>query len=93
MGSNSVGGPSYPALIRNVVFCFAQIEFMANRFKLPIVNNDKRCASTLIFLRAIWPRIIELWIASILVIFFVVRVLGSQSARRIFQSFAHHRIL
>jgi len=46
-----------------------------------------------VFLRAIWPHLVELWIVSVLVIFFVVRVLGSQLARRILQSFARHHLV
>jgi hypothetical protein len=33
------------------------------------------------FFVALWPRLIELWIAGVLIAFFVVRVLGSQTAR------------
>lgn len=41
-------------------------------------------------LRAMWPRLIELWIALVLLTFFVVRVLGSGSWQRILARLGHH---
>lgn len=43
------------------------------------------------FLARIWPFLIELWVAAILVTFFFIRVLGSQTAHRIFSG-PHHRV-
>lgn len=41
-------------------------------------------------LSALWPRLIELWLAGILVVFFLVRVLGSQTVHNILARFQHH---
>jgi hypothetical protein len=39
------------------------------------------------YLLALWPRAVELWIATVLVTFFVVRVLGSGTGQRILSHF------
>ena len=35
------------------------------------------------FLRRLWPRLIELWIAYVLVAFFIIRILGSGLVQRL----------
>jgi hypothetical protein len=42
-----------------------------------------------VILRALWPRLIELWISAVLVIFFIVRILGSSTAKHILSSVGH----
>ncbi len=37
-----------------------------------------------------WPKFVELWILATIVVFFVVRILGSHSAERLFHSLAGH---
>jgi len=39
----------------------------------------------------LWPYLIELWMTGILAGFFVVRILGSQTAQRLIQRLVHHR--
>jgi hypothetical protein len=41
------------------------------------------------FIKNIWPRLIELWLAAVLIAFFVVRVLGSSTAQRILNTLGH----
>jgi hypothetical protein len=38
---------------------------------------------------ALWPRLIELWLTAVLVGFFVIRVLGSQTAKRLLSGLGH----
>jgi len=40
---------------------------------------------------SIWPRLIELWIAALLFLFFVIRILGSSSAQQILRRFGYHQ--
>ncbi|HXJ05756.1 MAG TPA: hypothetical protein VNH65_11685 [Candidatus Acidoferrum sp.] len=44
------------------------------------------------FRLVLWPRIVELWITGVLIVFFVVRVLGSQTARVILSRFGFHPV-
>ena len=43
------------------------------------------------FLQRIWPFLIEAWIAAILLNFFLVRILGSQTGQRILAGLTHRR--
>jgi hypothetical protein len=38
---------------------------------------------------ALWPRLIELWLTAVVVAFFLIRVLGSQTAKRLLSSLGH----
>jgi hypothetical protein len=38
-------------------------------------------------LAMLWPRLIELWIAGVVLAFFLVRVLGSQTGQRVLSHF------
>jgi hypothetical protein len=38
---------------------------------------------------ALWPRLIELWLTAVVVGFFLIRVLGSQTAKRLLSGLAH----
>jgi hypothetical protein len=40
-------------------------------------------------LRTLWPWLIALWIATVLVTFFIVRILGSNTGKRILDSLWH----
>lgn len=40
-------------------------------------------------LQALWPRFIELWIAAVIAVFFLIRIVGSQTAQRIFARLFH----
>jgi hypothetical protein len=40
-------------------------------------------------LQALWPRFIELWIAAVIAVFFLIRILGSQTAQRMLAPFLH----
>ena len=42
------------------------------------------------FLAPLWPRFIELWIAGVLITFFVIRILGSQTAVVLLNRLAGH---
>jgi hypothetical protein len=42
--------------------------------------------------RVLWPRLIELWLAAVLVTFFVIRVLASQTAQRLLGRFTHSHL-
>jgi len=44
------------------------------------------------FVQLLWPRLIELWIALVLVVFLVIRILGSETGQRILKHFPrlHH---
>jgi len=44
------------------------------------------------FAKSLWLRLIEMWILTVLVIFFVIRVLGSHTAQRILDSLHHSRL-
>jgi hypothetical protein len=46
----------------------------------------------LTYLGRIRPLLIEVWIAAILVTFFFIRILGSQTAQRILSGLQHHRL-
>jgi hypothetical protein len=50
---------------------------MIAHFKLPAL------------LQTLWPRLIELWLAAVLVTFFIVRILGSSFGQRILNSLWH----
>jgi hypothetical protein len=39
--------------------------------------------------RALWPRLVELWISAVLAVFFLLRVLGSHTAQRVLSGFRH----
>lgn len=36
---------------------------------------------------ALWPRVIEVWMAVLLLAFFIIRILGSNAAQRLFAHF------
>ena len=38
---------------------------------------------------ALWQRVIELWLAAVVVAFFLIRVLGSQTAKRLLSGLGH----
>jgi hypothetical protein len=38
---------------------------------------------------ALWPRLIEMWLTAVIVAFFLIRVLGSQTAKRLLSSLGH----
>jgi len=38
---------------------------------------------------ALWPRLIEFWLTAVVVAFFLIRVLGSQTARRLLSGLGH----
>jgi hypothetical protein len=38
---------------------------------------------------ALWTRLIELWLTAVVVAFFVIRVLGSQTAKRLLSGLGH----
>jgi hypothetical protein len=40
--------------------------------------------------RALWPRLIELWISAVLAVFVFVRVFGSHTVQRILSGFQRH---
>jgi len=40
-------------------------------------------------LHSIWPKFIQLWIAAVIAVFFLIRILGSQTAQRIFSPIVH----
>jgi hypothetical protein len=42
--------------------------------------------------RVIWPRFLELWIFTVLIAFFIIRVMGSQTAQRVFSRLLSHAI-
>jgi hypothetical protein len=44
------------------------------------------------FASAIWPRLIELWLASILITFFVVRILGSRFVQHVLGGLGHRHL-
>lgn len=44
------------------------------------------------FASAVWPRLIELWLASILFTFFVVRILGSRLVQRALNGLGHRHL-
>jgi hypothetical protein len=43
-------------------------------------------------LQALWPRLIELWLSTVLAVFFFVRIVGSQTAQRIAARFLHSHL-
>lgn len=40
----------------------------------------------------LWPRLVELWILAAIVIFLVIRVLGSHSAQRLLSGFGRQNL-
>lgn len=42
--------------------------------------------------KVLWPRLMELWILAVLVMFLVIRVLGSQTAQRLLGGLHHSRL-
>jgi len=42
--------------------------------------------------RAIWSRLMEIWIGSVLAAFFLIRILESQTARRFLSGLEHHHL-
>ena len=42
--------------------------------------------------RTLWPRLVELWIAVVLIGFFFIRVLGSHAAQRVFSLLGHRHL-
>lgn len=42
--------------------------------------------------RSLWPRLVELWIFAAIVVFFLVRVLGSRTAQQLLNSVRHHHL-
>jgi hypothetical protein len=42
--------------------------------------------------RALWPRLIELWLSAVLVTFILIRVFGSQTAQRLLSRFTHSHL-
>ncbi len=40
-------------------------------------------------LQALWPSFIQLWIAAVIAVFFLIRILGSQTAHRILDRILH----
>lgn len=48
--------------------------------------------SLIAVLRRIWPQLVELWIALVLVLFFFIRMWGSQTAKHILHLLALGRI-
>jgi hypothetical protein len=55
--------------------------------KSPLPQDNTERPQTLA--SAIWPRLIELWLASILFTFFVVRILGSRSVQHALGGLGH----
>jgi hypothetical protein len=41
-------------------------------------------------LQQLWPRLIELWLLAVLATFFVIRILGSETGRRVLHGLRHH---
>lgn len=39
---------------------------------------------------ALWARVIELWLSGVVVAFFVIRILGSQTAKRLLSGLHSH---
>ncbi len=39
--------------------------------------------------RSLWPRLIDLWLSAVLVAFFLIRILGSQTAKRLLSGLHH----
>jgi hypothetical protein len=42
-------------------------------------------------LKTLWPWLIEVWISGVLVTFFVVRILGSNTSQRVLDALRHFR--
>ena len=59
------------------------------RSTLKTTNDRQRLAA---IMHMIWPRLIELWIAVVLVIFFLVRVLELRTAQRLLNGFGRRHI-
>ena len=38
---------------------------------------------------ALWPRLIEMWLTAVVVGFFLIRILGSQTAKRLLSGLGH----
>jgi len=38
---------------------------------------------------ALWPRLIELWLTAVVVAFFLIRVFGSQTGKRLLNGLGH----
>jgi len=38
---------------------------------------------------ALWPRLIEMWLTAVVIGFFLIRILGSQTAKRLLSGFGH----
>ncbi|MFI5058060.1 MAG: hypothetical protein ACHQLQ_07725 [Candidatus Acidiferrales bacterium] len=55
-------------------------------------ENKRGHQRRVVIARALWPRLIELWISAVLVVFFLIRVLGSHTAQRILSGLQRHRI-
>lgn len=50
------------------------------------VNAPRNCFSEA---GALWPRLIELWLTAVVVAFFLIRILGSQTAKRLLSGLGH----
>jgi hypothetical protein len=57
---------------------------------IPDRKPDSRRPATV--LQTLWLRLIELWISAVLAAFFFIRILGSQTARRILSRFLHSHL-
>jgi hypothetical protein len=43
-------------------------------------------------MRSLWPRLIELWLSAVFVAFFLIRILGSQTAKRLLSRLHHSHV-
>src|SRR4029077_15096841 len=43
--------------------------------------------------RLLWPRLVEFWILMAIVVFFLIRVLGSHTSQRLLSGFARRHLL
>jgi hypothetical protein len=57
-----------------------------------IEENREGGGKPLKIARLLWPRLMELWIFIAIVIFFLIRVLGSHTAQSLLSGIAHRRL-
>lgn len=74
--------------LSGLLYTFDEMNIRPNR--LVVLKEDEHWARRVA--AAIWPRLVELWLGTVIIFFFLIRILESQTARRLLDSLEHHRL-